>query len=897
MAKTNEPAKYRNQPTSDSIIGNDKTFRKLIENSYSGIALLNRDLETIYRSPSAERINGWTLTDRMKSTTDELIHPDDKEMVYSVLRDVLQSHDIPKRCVFRSRHYNGHYIWIECAFTNMFHEPDVNGIVCNFIDITSQKLAEIELQKTVNELCAYKYALDEAAIVAITDQKGKIIHVNSNFCKISKYSKQELIGQDHRIINSSQHEKEYIRNLWVTIANGHIWKGELKNKAKDGSYYWVDTTIVPFLNDDGKPYQYIAIRSDITQRKKEESHLRLLESVITNTTDAVLITEAESSDEGGPRVIYANNAFTEMTGYTSEEIIGKTPRMLQGEKSDKQELDRLGVAMRQFEPCEITIIKYKKSGEEFWVNFSVSPVVDEQGNHTHFISIERDITERKKSEQQIAQLNERFTLISKATNDALFEWNFDKKEIWWSESNFNIFGFDPNKPIPPREEWLAKLTPESQQVITETVKNILQNSLNNWQYEVDYHKSDGTLGTLLSRGFVIRNEQGAAKRMLGSYQDITQQKNEERQRLDLAEAVAASLTERNTILESIGDAFFALDKNWVVTYWNKTAESAVLKTKEEAMGRNLWDVFPDALDSKSYKHYHEAIATQQSAHFEDYYKATGKWYEVSAYPSASGLSVYFKDITERKTSFIKLNELNQNLEKQAKDLAVSNAELEQFAYVASHDLQEPLRMVTGFLTQLEKKYGTIIDDRGKQYIHFAVDGAKRMRQIILDLLEFSRVGRAEDAYESVDIAKLINDTIALYRKQIEDTGAVIVVDNLPVIQTLRVPLRQVFQNLISNALKYQSNGNPARVKISFEEDQSYWKFAVVDNGIGIDSEYFDKIFIIFQRLHNKDEYSGTGMGLAVTKKIVESLGGRIWVESEEGNGSTFYFTIAKTDKP
>ncbi|RZA02631.1 MAG: PAS domain S-box protein [Sphingobacteriaceae bacterium] len=857
------------------LVGDDKTFKKLTENSFSGIGLLDEKLNVIYLTASAERISGWDIKNRLKITIDELIHPSDLAMVSAVLREVLASPEIPKTCSFRSKYYKGHYIWLQFTFTNRLNEADIKAIVCNFIDISNQKQSEEKLEQTVSELSAYKYALDEASIVAITDHKGIIKHVNDNFCSISKYTKDELIGQDHRIINSSYHSKAFIKNLWVTIANGKIWRGELKNKAKDGSYYWVDTTIVPFLDENtGKPYQYVAIRSDITERKlaqeknidllenitdgfisldenmcytyankrigkligidpesligkniwevfpdavssltwqaiqtaftekkyvcnedyyeplglwqenrvypsgngismfirditqkkKEEQHLRLLESVITNTTDAVLITDADPLDEPGPRIIYVNDAFTKMTGYTAQEVIGKTPRILQGPKSDKEELKRLSNAMRNFEPCEVTIINYKKNGEEFWVNFSVSPVADGNGKYAHLIAIERDVT---------------------------------------------------------------------------------------------------------------------------SHKEIELQKNQ------LAEAVTNAYIERNTILESIADAFFAVDKDWVVTYWNKTAAKVLGKSKEAMLGNKLWDVFADAVGSTSYQQYNQAVKTHTPVHFEDYYEPLNQWYEISAYPTGNGLSVYFKDITDRKLYEIKLTELNQNLRIQTKELAISNAELEQFAYVASHDLQEPLRMVTSFLTQIEKKYAAIIDDKGKQYIHFAVDGAKRMRQIILDLLEFSRVGRAEESVESIDLNVVVNDIIALYKKKIEDKKAVIMVEKLPIIHASVVQVRQVFQNLISNALKYHKAGNAPLLNISFMDNGKYWQFAVKDNGIGIDPEYFDKIFIIFQRLHNKDEYSGTGMGLAVTKKIIENLGGKVWVESEEGEGTTFYFTILK----
>lgn len=262
----------------------------------------------------------------------------------------------------------------------------------------------------------------------------------------------------------------------------------------------------------------------------------------------------------------------------------------------------------------------------------------------------------------------------------------------------------------------------------------------------------------------------------------------------------------------------------------------------------------------------------------------------------------FYDVTERKKAEKeiqennkRLNELNHDLQVHAKELVNSNAELEQFAYVASHDLQEPLRMVSSFLTQIEKKYADVLDEKGKTYISFAVDGARRMRQIILDLLEFSRVGRAIEEQETINMEEMIKEVEVLLRKEIKEKNASVTTSELPVIKLYRTPLRQIFQNLISNALKYSRKDEPAKIHISVKHLKNQWQFAIADNGIGIDEQYFDKIFIIFQRLHNKNEYSGTGMGLAVTKKIVENLGGKIWLESTEGKGSTFYFSIPAGD--
>jgi len=266
------------------------------------------------------------------------------------------------------------------------------------------------------------------------------------------------------------------------------------------------------------------------------------------------------------------------------------------------------------------------------------------------------------------------------------------------------------------------------------------------------------------------------------------------------------------------------------------------------------------------------------------------------------LILVINDITDRKLAETKLREVNYSLEKQAKKLASSNADLEQFAFVASHDLQEPLRMITGFLARLEKRYESILDEKGKRYIHFATDGARRMRQIILDLLEYSRVGKVDMDREKIDLNKLIEEVLALHSGLISRKNVEFKIDEMPVIIAARGPIRQLFQkgpirqlfqNLINNAIKYQEMDNTPIVKISWSEDVNYWHFKVSDNGIGIKKEYSDKIFNIFQRLHSKSEYSGTGVGLAICKKIVDEHGGSIAVDSKEGKGSTFHFTISK----
>ncbi len=230
---------------------------------------------------------------------------------------------------------------------------------------------------------------------------------------------------------------------------------------------------------------------------------------------------------------------------------------------------------------------------------------------------------------------------------------------------------------------------------------------------------------------------------------------------------------------------------------------------------------------------------------------------------------------------------------QALELQRSNAELEQFAYVASHDLQEPLRKVASFCQLLEKRYGDKLDERGAEYIGFAVDGAKRMQVLINDLLTFSRVGRLNAELVDVDLGDVLDNALSNLDTAITETDAEIVREGqpLPVVKGDPTLLTMLWQNLIGNAVKFRREGLRPRVVITCEEDSGNWLFAVTDNGIGIPAEFVDKVFVIFQRLHGRDVYTGTGIGLAICKKIVEHHGGSIWIDSTYTEGTRFRFTV------
>jgi len=240
-----------------------------------------------------------------------------------------------------------------------------------------------------------------------------------------------------------------------------------------------------------------------------------------------------------------------------------------------------------------------------------------------------------------------------------------------------------------------------------------------------------------------------------------------------------------------------------------------------------------------------------------------------------------------------LDEEKAKVEAANRDLARSNAELEQFAYVASHDLQEPLRMVSSYTQLLEQRYHAQLDDKGKKYIYYAVDGAVRMQRLITDLLAYSRVGSRAQPLASTDAHSALGEALRNLAATITESQAVVMNDDLPMVVADRSQLVQLFQNLIGNAIKFHGEKPPV-VYVSAERQDQQWRFCVRDNGIGIDPRHFERIFVIFQRLHSRDEYPGTGIGLAMCRRIIERHGGRLWVESAPGAGSSFFFTLRGT---
>jgi len=252
---------------------------------------------------------------------------------------------------------------------------------------------------------------------------------------------------------------------------------------------------------------------------------------------------------------------------------------------------------------------------------------------------------------------------------------------------------------------------------------------------------------------------------------------------------------------------------------------------------------------------------------------------------------YFDDAVGLRTSKEYEQELRYR-QKALEALELTNQELKQFAYVASHDLQSPLKTIEGYLGLLQSRYAENLDERGQKIVHTAANSANRMRTLINDLLEFSQSG-LNQKFSETDMNEIMQETLEELRQEIEDSCAEISIKRMPVILASRTEIKRVMQNILGNSIKYRNEGEIPKIEILAREHTDEWLFSIRDNGIGIEEEYFDKIFLVFQRLHGRDKYPGTGIGLAACRKIVEMHGGKIWLESTLGQGSIFYFTIPK----
>ncbi len=802
----------------------------------------------------------------------------------------------------------------------------------------------------------------------------------------------------------------------------------------DGKRQWLSWEVRPWYTAANNIGGIIIFSVDTTARKQAEIELRDRERLFSTLAEALPVVIFRFDQNS--HCVYINDYWTVLTGRTSESVAG----LGWVETLHPQERDRLTHAWLEWSQNSQHRGLYQNegrlvhsSGKDIWYQIQALPEVDTQGKTVGFIGVMLDITDRKQVEASLQQLNEVLeTKVQERTaklhaSEAslraaqriahLGNWELDltTQTITWSEELFRLFECDPAQGEPEYAEHLQSFSPASRHRLERAVEKAATLGIP-YEVELQFWRTDGSVGWLLGRGEAVRNEQGAIVKLIGTALDITKRKQaevalQESESRFAALAAAAPVAifrfdaavncvyvnERwsemtgRPAAEGLGlqwaEAIHPEDREWIsveVGQWLQTCkvgdryrtEARILrpdddilwyfcqmlpeadsrgtitgyvgtltditdrKQAEEAL-RNLsnrltlavksgaiaiwdWNVAENILtwDDRMYELYGitpdqftsvyatwasslhpddrpfaEAAIQQALAGEKDYdpefrvIHPDGTVHFIKAYAlvqrNAQGepqqmIGINY-DITDRKQAEQALQQLTLELQR-------SNQELEQFAYVASHDLQEPLRAITSYTQLLAKRYQGQLDAKADKYIDYVVDGAARMQQLIRDLLAYSRVGRYELKRRPTDCNAILEQVRHDLQVEIAKSNAVIIVDALPTILADTAQVTQLFQNLIGNALKYRGQA-PPMVKVSVKQQGNDWAFSIQDNGIGIEPQYAERIFEIFQRLHTRREYEGTGLGLAICKKIIERHHGRLWVESQLGQGATFCFTL------
>jgi PAS domain S-box-containing protein len=653
------------------------------------------------------------------------------------------------------------------------------------------------------------------------------------------------------------------------------------------------------------------------EENRQHTHRALHES--RNELDLVLkgISDGVSAQDAAGRIIFANEPAAQLSGFASAAELISTP--LTGIRAHIEMLDEQGAVIpREKMPSiqartqgisgQITFrMHYLDSGEERWILLKSTPVFNEQGKVERVVNIFRDINERKAAELELRQQRERLLTMLASINNGVIATNSEGMVEIINPAGEALTGWKQadaaGKPADAVFKIVDGVTHEAvENPITQVLKthvgiNPLKSMLlinrDGQEIQIDHNAAP------------IKDQNGELVGAILAFWDDTERRRSENELLRLTMLVETQRRRFQHILNSLPGIVWE-SSNQNDTHTQKL--DFVSNYAEKMLGYPVKDwlsvpnfgqqiMHPDDIESsieqgrKYFESGDSTMTVQYRCIAQD-----GRIVPVETYLTllkddkgqVLGTCGLVLDVSQCK-------EAEAALEQYALDLKHSNEQLEQFAYVASHDLQEPLRMITSYLQLLESRYKDQIDEDANEFIAFAVDGASRMKTLINDLLAYSHVKTDERDFSRFETETALQQALTNLQVVIEENQAKITCDTLPAVKGNEMQFVQLFQNLLSNAIKFRSD-QPPEIHISASRVKNYWQFAVRDNGIGIEPQYKDRIFVIFQRLHTKEEYKGTGIGLAICKKVVEYHGGRIWIESQPNTGTTFYFTVPINNK-
>ena len=758
-------------------------------------------------------------------------------------------------------------------------------------DISVRKRAEKHLAQMEGRYRGLLEAAPDAMVVV--HQDGGIVLLNLQAEKEFGYHRDELLGQKvTNIIPEGFAERLVADDLRFKEGETAQQIGggiELTGRRKDGSVFPIEIMLSPLESAEGTLVT-AAIR-DISVRKRAEKYLAQMEGRYRGLLEAAPDAMVVVNQYGG--IVLLNLQAEKEFGYRRDELLGqKVTNIIPEGFAERLVADDLRFregALAQEIGGGIELTGRRKDGSEFPIEIMLSPLESAEG--TLVTAAIRDISVRKAAEKDLAQMEGRYRGLLEAAPDAMVVVHQDGGIVLLNLQAEKEFGYRRDELLGQK---VTNIIPEgfAERLIADhlrSAEDALAQQIGGG-IELTGRRKDGSEFPIEIMLSPLESAEGTL--VTAAIRDISVRK--------AAEKYLAQMEGRyRGLLEAAPDAMVVVNQEGRIVLLNLQAEKEFGYHRDELLGQKVTNIIPEGfaerLIADGLRSAEDALAQQIGTGIELIARRKDRTefpieLMLSPLESAEGtlVTAAIRDITTRKKAeadlLQKVDELNR-----------SNVELGQFAYIASHDLQEPLRMVASYTQLLSRRYKGKLDSDADEFIAFAVDGATRMQRLIQDLLAYSRVGTKGKELRETSSEETLGQAIINLRGAIQESGALVTHDPLPPVMADERQLIQLFQNLVGNAIKYQSPGVP-KVHISAAKNGGkQWTFSVQDNGLGIDPQYFERIFGMFQRLHKREEFAGTGIGLAICKKIVERHGGSISVESQPGEGSTFRFGLAASE--
>jgi len=747
-----------------------------------------------------------------------------------------------------------------------------------------------DLSESKESGAKYRGLLEAAPdAMVVSSASGEIVLLNLQAEKQFGYQRDELVGQQVKNIIPQGFAERLIADGTRTAAEAlaqQIGTGiELVGRRKDGSEFPIEIMLSPLQSAEG--ILITAAIRDITVRRDAENHLAQMEGRYRGLLEAAPDAMVVSSANG--EIVLLNLQAEKQFGYQRDELVGQQVKNIIPEGFAERLIAdgtrTAAEALAQQIGTGIELVGRRKDGSEFPIEMMLSPLQSEEG--ILVTAAIRDITARRDAEKHLAQMEARYRGLLEAAPDAMVVSSANGEIVLLNLQAEKQFGYQRDELVGQQvkniipEGFAERLIADGTRTAAEALAQQIGTGI-----ELVGRRKDGSEFPIEIMLSPLQSAEGIL--VTAAIRDITVRRDAERH-------LAQMEGRYRGLLEAAPDAMVLVNQGGEIVLVNAQAKNQFGYRRGELLGRQVNTIIPEGFSELI-----GAALRSEEPRAHAGVELIGRHKDGSDFPieimlspldSAEGMlaTVAIRDITTRKLA-------EALLLRTVRELNRSNEELEQFAYIASHDLQEPLRMVASYTQLLSKRYKGKLDADADEFIGFAVDGANRMQRLIQDLLAYSRIGTTGQALQELSSEDALTRAMGNLQGAIEDSGAQVTHDPLPAVEADQGQLIQLFQNLVGNAVKYHAPDVAPRVHISSVRDENARRwFSVKDNGLGIEPKYFDKIFGMFQRLHKREEFAGTGIGLAICKKIVERHGGTITVESQLGVGSTFRFALTGSE--